>query len=266
MNKVFTFAAIFVLVALTAPAKDDKETKKALQEALGSGVNFVKVRNYEIQTQGTKYLLNLENVHALPLSSGVPAANLINVRTGERSEKKSFMTTLTTNDNPNLKGSVIKKNGTVGIYAISSDLKHNTISIVIIDLEGREAQRQVAKSLTNPGGPSSVTEYLCASLTFDFDGSDLSSMQPGNIMKAINQWLVPLDKPVTPTTAVQPVGENREVPAGNSTADLTGKSVDELVTLLGKDYTTVSLGTRTIYIWKELGVRIPVENGKAVKP
>jgi hypothetical protein len=78
-------------------------------------------------------------------------------------------------------------------------------------------------------------------------------------MDKVSQVLERQDKQPTPTGR-----SNRENVVPSKTSNLTGKTVQEMTEVLGNNFTTVIMGKRTIYVYKELGLRIPVENGKVV--
>ena len=89
-------------------------------------------------------------------------------------------------------------------------------------------------------------------------------MTAEQVWSAVSQLLERQDRPADTQTA--PVAGSPSQPSASSGlgTDLVGKSVEELVQLLGKNYQTVVVGDRTIYVFPDLGIRVPVVNGKMV--
>jgi hypothetical protein len=104
-----------------------------------------------------------------------------------------------------------------------------------------------------------VTGAYRTLLLVDFPAGFLNTATPEQVMEKVSQVLERQDKP-TPQTSRS---EKENVPP-SKTSNLTGKTVQEMTEVLGNNFTTVVMGKRTIYVYKELGLRIAVENGKVV--
>lgn len=262
MTKAISGFSMILALVLAAPAMA-KESDE-LKDQLLTGIELSKVGlSGNVSKIGTKFVLRLENIQGQPSVNAATGLNSVDAETGQRTEdsmgRRMLTGALNFNKNKRTAGLIIEPGSLVGIRKLAVEGK-NIVEVQVVSLK---------QGTTSTFG-NAEAQYLIANLRFHFK-KDLDETDPADIKKVVfGKWLEPLGQPnpvQTTSAAPQTVGDAARVtPATSSGSDLTGKSVDELVTLFGKDFTTVSVGPRTIYIWKDLGVRVPVENGKAVKP
>lgn len=252
-----TSLGVMLLLSASLLAKDD--WKDTLEESLKTEIHFTKLTvDGAISATGTKYVLKTENIHAMPTNGYLPNINVI--ENGARHEANLGTRALTGILNASTRktsGAQIDVGTEVGIQKLS--IGRDSVSIQVVTL------RQTTVEMKG----TTQSEYLYTILEFPF--KNLPSMDPAGVKQVIYATLMPQGIPAgTPRT--MPAGTSQPEPVAAVAApsakagsnDLVGRTATELVQLLGNNFTTVAVGDRVIYIFPDLGIRVPVVNGRVV--
>lgn len=259
-NQLFALLNLSALLVPPAFGKDD--WKDVLESSLKAEIQFTKLTlDGAISATGTKYALKTENIHAMPTNGYLPNINVI--ENGARHEANMGTRALTGILNASTRktsGSQIDVGTEVGIQKLS--IGKDFVSVQIVTLRQTKAEIR----------GTTQSEYLYTILEFPFKNHP--SMDPAAVKQVIYATLMPQGGPAR-TQAVTQGGTNPSLPeaavavaaapaAKAGSNDLIGKTTVELVQLLGNRYTTVAIGDRIIYVFPDLGIRVPVVSGKVV--
>jgi hypothetical protein len=239
------------------PACGADDWKEALEAGFKREIQFSKLTlDGAIAVTGTKYLLKTENIHAMPTNGYLPNINVI--ENGARHEANVGTRALTGILNASTRktsGTQIDVGTEVGIQKLS--IGKDSVSIQVVTLRQTKVE---TKGTTQ-------SEYLYTILEFPF--KNLPSMDPAGVKQVIYATLLPQGtssgaQGTTSAASQLDLAAVVPVPAKAGSNDLVGKTTTELVQLLGNKFNTVAVGDRVIYIFPDLGIRVPVVNGRVV--
>ena len=281
MNRItFGFLAALALSVPATASSGDDNWKDGMEAALKQGVQLTKLGSHgSISTVGSKFTLKVENIQAMPTDGFLPNANVID--NGVRKDANlgtRALTGLLNASTRKTQGNQIDAGSSVGIMRFSLEKKSVIVEVVTLK----------QSKITLKGDTQS--EYLYTNLQFPF--ADLSTMEPAAVREVIWQTLVPENaslltsvrpaeasaKPTestSPNVAAKPAGVSRisvlgsepsgAEPARNSgNNSLIGKEVIDLIDKLGAPDEKLEAGSATIYIYKDLGLKFKIQDGKVV--
>ncbi len=229
------FLGAFILYQREVPAQDSRQS---LRIAISDKLRFAKEQSSGQSEWGTPFKIKLSGLEAS--DQDVPRQS--HYRNGAVERQNS---TIPQKDGA---GSRVSMKAGEIVYPERVTVETNSVSLLLVKPKVQAGNER-----------RTIRGAYRALLIVDFPIGFLDTATPEQVMDKVSQVLERQDKQPTPTGR-----SNRENVVPSKTSNLTGKTVQEMTEVLGNNFTTVIMGKRTIYVYKELGLRIPVENGKVV--